>query len=83
MESKNFLEVYGYLTGIFGEDGDLIYQRIIEMLGPGRRVTILSYEKLLILQRNEQIRQESKGCNHEELAIKYGVTERTIRRILR
>lgn len=48
----------------------------------GEAVYFHNVERIERKARNRAIRREFRGANHAELALKYGLTERQIRKIL-
>ncbi|HEB94333.1 MAG TPA: hypothetical protein ENI94_12910 [Gammaproteobacteria bacterium] len=60
---------------------DDILQCLCEEYGASE-VYIPSSKKLKTHVRNRDIRESFNGANHAELAKKYGITERQVRRIL-
>lgn len=71
-------ESYQALAEIIGVENTL---KIARSLG-GLVYYYPKLDNLLQKKRDDRIRREFTGCNHKELAIKYGLTERWIREIV-
>lgn len=65
----------------FGELAPLIIQFMVESAG-GLQIRIPDLQDLWRKERNRRIRNEFTGFNYEELAIKYGIKARQVRRIV-
>ncbi len=66
----------------YGErDAAMIMEMLFTELG-GLRVTIPTMQQILLYNRNDRIRKQFTGANHEELALMYGMSERQVRRIV-
>ncbi len=65
----------------FGNLAPKIIEMMVISLG-GSRVTFPDFDYLYRQERNRRVRVEFTGSNHEELAIKYRVKPRHVRRIL-
>ena len=74
-------ELFGQLHAKFGEFAPEIIKTLVEVLG-GARLTFPDFDFLYRQERNRRIRNEFTGCNHEELAIRYRVSKKHVRRIL-
>lgn len=89
-----FCKMKGLLFTALGDStGAAIFYRIIIDLGPGHKLTVPFYKCDLDVckcnrlclwrdQRNETIKKEFRGINHEELGFKYNMHPRKIRRIV-
>jgi len=71
-------EPYQKLTSLIGIDNALKLAREFQ----GTCVYFAKLDNILRLIRDKQIRREFSGGNHKQLAVKYGLTETWIRRIL-
>lgn len=76
------------LNDLYGEQYDLAvligldnYIKLCKIYG-GTTLYIAKYDKLLNIQRDQDIAREFNGYNHKYLAIKYKLSDRTIREIL-
>ena len=68
---------------LFGEDQEIIIMRtLFEQMG-GLRVTIPTIEVLRVEERDRRIRLRFNGANSMELAEIWGVSAKTIRRIIK
>ncbi len=68
---------------LFGEKHEIIIMRnLLEQMG-GMRVTIPTIEELRIMERDRRICLKFNGANHRELGELFGVTPKTIRRVLK
>lgn len=74
-------ELFDRLHAEFGGMAPNIIKIMVMVLGK-TRVTFPDVDYLYRQERNRRIRIEFKGANHEELAIKYKLKSRQIRRIL-
>ncbi len=74
-------ELFNQLHVEFGPQAQRIINLLISYLG-GTRVTLPDLKYLYRQERDRRIHTEFTGCNHEELAIKYGITTRMVRNIL-
>jgi len=59
------------------------YSKLIEICGGGPPLYIPRLAELERNQRNRRIQKDFNGRNYHELALKYKLTERSIRRIVR
>jgi Mor family transcriptional regulator len=75
-------QLFDRLHGEFGRLAPQIIQVIAEMVGR-TRVTFPGLDDLYRSERNKRIRNEFIGTNYEELAIKYRLRVRQVRRIIR
>lgn len=67
---------------LFGEQQETVIMRtMFEQMG-GMRVTIPTLEELEIHERNREIREKFNGKNYLELAENWGLTTKSIRRIV-
>lgn len=57
------------------------YRRLVEFYG-GTNIYILKADTVLKTDRDDKILADFNGYNHKYLALKYGLTERTIRLIV-
>jgi len=74
-------QLFDRLHGEFGRLAPQIIQVIAEVAGR-TRVTFPGLEDLYRAERNKRIRNEFTGANYEELAIKYRLRVRQVRRIV-
>lgn len=65
----------------YGDQANHIMQIIFEELG-GMRLTVPSISQLFVTERNNKIRIQFTGNNHEELAIMWNLSVRQVRRIV-
>ncbi|TLM60961.1 MAG: hypothetical protein FDZ69_13715 [Deltaproteobacteria bacterium] len=65
----------------FGELAPAIIKIMAEEVG-GARLIFPDMKALCRSDRNSRIRADFKGNNHEDLAIKYGIKKRQVRRIV-
>ena len=72
--------LFDELTLKFGDKGTRSFKMLVEHLG-GMRFVFPS-KTFDRNERNEKIRQEFTGYNHDELADRYGLKARQIRRIV-
>jgi Mor family transcriptional regulator len=71
-----------HLRRSFGEETGTAVMRIVyEELG-GMRITVPTITQLFVTERNEKIKRQFTGGNHEELAIMWGLSVRQVRRIV-
>lgn len=66
----------------FGEDAAREIIRILVEEAGGVRMTFPTEKDLSKCQRNENIRNAFNGRNYEELALRWGLTIRYVRRII-
>lgn len=69
--------LYRMIAEAIGTDN---FYKLAEIVG-GTTIYIPKPESLTRPVRDARIKKEFTGCNHQELARKYGVTERWVRRI--
>lgn len=74
-------ELFDRLHAQFGNHAPEIIKTMVSVLG-GTRITFPDFEYLYRKERNHRIRIEFNGTNHEELSIKYRVSQKHVRRIL-
>lgn len=74
-------ELFGRLQREFGNMAPLIIKVMAEMVG-GLRLTFPDLQDIYRAERNRRIQNEFTGFNYEELAIKYRLKCRQVRRIL-
>ena len=82
-------ETWEALTGLadrlrvsFGaETGAAVMRIVYEELG-GLRITVPTITQLFVVERNQKIKRQFTGSNHEELAILWGLSVRQVRRIV-
>jgi len=74
-------DLFDRLHREFGRLAPQIIQVMVESVG-GVRLTFPDLQDIYRAERNRRIRAEFTGANHEELAIKYRLKVRRIRRIL-
>lgn len=74
-------ELFGRLQREFGNMAPLIIKVMVETVG-GVRITFPDLQDLYRSERNRRLRNEFTGFNYEELAIKYRLKCRQVRRIL-
>ena len=74
-------ELFDRLHAEFGAFAPDIIKMLINVLG-GTRLTFPDFDYLYRQERNRRIRNEFTGGNHEELAIRYRVSRKHVRRIL-
>jgi Mor family transcriptional regulator len=74
-------ELFDRLHREFGRMAPQIIQVMVECVG-GCRLTFPDLQDLYRQERNRRITNEFNGGNHEELAIKYRLKVRQIRRIV-
>jgi Mor family transcriptional regulator len=74
-------ELFGRLQREFGNMAPLIIKVMVETVG-GVRMTFPDLQDLYRSERNRRLRNEFTGFNYEELAIKYRLKCRQVRRIL-
>lgn len=74
-------ELFERLQREFGNLAPLIIQVMIQSIG-GLRLTFPDLQDLYRRERNRRIMLEFTGFNHEELAIKYRIKARQVRRIV-
>lgn len=58
------------------------YKKLV-MTYSGESVTVRVPERITLKLRNEKIRSEFDGGNYRELALRYGICSRSIRRIIK
>ena len=75
-------ELFGRFEIEFGNLAPLIIRVLVECLG-GMQVRVPDLDDLWRQERNRRIRNEFTGFNHEELAIKYRIKARQVRRIIK
>jgi len=63
------------------EGGEAVIRFIIQELG-GLRVRVPDFDALYRKDRDRRIREEFTGSNHAELAIRWGIKKRQVRRIV-
>ncbi len=74
-------EIFNSLHREFGKLAPQIIQILAGCIG-GVRLTFPDLQDIYREDRNRRIRNEFTGANHEELAIKYRLKARWVRRIL-
>jgi Mor family transcriptional regulator len=74
-------ELFDRLREEFGHEAPRIIQILVEAVG-GMQIRIPDLSYLYRQERNRRIRNEFNGRNHEELAIKYRLKIRWVRRII-
>lgn len=74
-------QLFDRLHGEFGRQAPVIIQVMAETVG-GLRLTFPDLGTLYRTERNRRIRLEFHGNNLEELAIKYRLRKRQVRRIV-
>jgi Mor family transcriptional regulator len=74
-------ELFGRLQREFGNMAPMIIKVMVETVG-GVRMTFPDLQDLYRSERNRRLRSEFTGFNYEELAIKYRLKCRQVRRIL-
>lgn len=74
-------ELFERLQREFGNLAPLIVEVMIQSIG-GLRLTFPDLQDLYRRERNRRIMLEFTGFNHEELAIKYRLKARQVRRII-
>lgn len=74
-------ELFDRLHREFGRLAPQIIQVIVEIAG-GVRLTFPDLQDMYREERNRRIHLEFNGVNHEELALKYRLRPKQIRRIL-
>ncbi len=74
-------DLFSQLHVEFGAMAPKIIKTLIMVLGR-TRITFPDFEYLYRAERNRRIKAEFRGANHEDLAIRYGLKVRQIRRIL-
>ncbi|MGE0156724.1 MAG: Mor transcription activator family protein [Geobacter sp.] len=74
-------QLFGRLQREFGNLAPLIIKVMVDSIG-GLRITFPDLQDLYRQERNRLIRNEFTGFNHEELAIKYRLKARQVRRII-
>lgn len=74
-------DLFGRLQREFGNMAPLIIKVMVETVG-GIRLTFPDLQDLYRSERNRRLRNEFTGFNYEELAIKYRLKCRQVRRIL-
>lgn len=83
---KNSKEILEHLRGrLVAECGENIAENVLKILveeAGGARLAFPSQEDISQVQRNEMIRSSFDGKNYEELASRWGLTARSIRRII-
>lgn len=75
------VELFDGLQHRFGSHAGEIIQAIVEIAG-GMQLRIPDLQYLYRQERNRRIRNEFTGVNYEELAIRYRLKPRQIRRIV-
>ena len=80
-ESRLGIQLFERLESDFGNQADKIINTIIEMAGK-ERVTIPGYDYCHRKERNEKIIREFNGGNYRELALKFNLSQGTIRQII-
>jgi Mor family transcriptional regulator len=79
--SEAVAQLFDRLHTEFGRLAPAIIRVLVESVG-GCRLTFPDLNDLYRAERNRRIRIEFIGNNYEELAIKYGVGVRTVRKVL-
>lgn len=79
--SEVVAQLFDRLHSEFGRLAPQIIQVMVDTIG-GYRLTFPDLNDLYRAERNRRIRAEFTGFNHEELAIKYRLRVRTVRRVL-
>lgn len=74
-------ELFSRLQGEFGNMAPQIIQVMVEVVG-GYRITFPDFQDLYRAERNRRLRTEFTGGNYQELAIKYRLRVRQVRRIV-
>ena len=80
--SGDFLEFERQLVAVCGTDCKQKCMKIMFAMLGGLRVTIPDLDELYRRDRNRSIRDEFRGNNYEELAIKYRLNTRQVRNIV-
>lgn len=75
------VELFDGLQQRFGNNAGEIIQAIVEICG-GMQIRIPDLQYLYRQERNRRIRNEFTGFNYDELAIRYRLKCRQIRRIV-
>jgi Mor family transcriptional regulator len=75
LELKDLPEVYQMIAEAIGVSNTI---KLSELLG-GTGYYFPKLDKLLMMKRDELIREQFDGTNHKALALKFGLTEVTIR----
>ncbi len=74
-------ELFGRLQREFGNMAPMIIKVMVDTVG-GLRLTFPDLQDLYREERNRRIKKEFTGFNYDELAIKYRLKNRQVRRIL-
>jgi len=74
-------ELFGRFQREFGNMAPLIIKVMVETVG-GLRLTFPDLQDLYRSERNRRLQNEFTGFNYEELAIKYRLKCRQVRRII-
>jgi len=74
-------ELFSRLHGEFGNMAPQIIQVMVEVVG-GYRITFPDFQHLYRAERNRRLKIEFTGRNHQELAIKYRLKVKQVRRIV-
>lgn len=74
-------ELFRRLQGEFGNMAPQIIKVMVDVVG-GYRITFPDLQDLYRMERNRCIRSEFTGCNHQELAFKYRLKVKQVRRIV-
>lgn len=74
-------QLFERLHAEFGRQAPAIIRVLVEAVG-GCRLTFPDFENLYRAERNHRIRNEFNGVNMEELAIRYRLQKRQVRRIV-
>jgi Mor family transcriptional regulator len=79
--SEAVAQLFDRLHSEFGRMAPQIIQVMVDTIG-GCRLTFPDLRTLYNTERNRRIRNEFTGANHQELAIKYRISMRSVRRVL-
>lgn len=74
-------QLFSRLQGEFGNMAPQIIKVMVEVVG-GYRITFPDFQDLYRAERNRRLRNEFNGANYDELAIKYRLRVRQVRRIV-
>lgn len=82
-EGRDVIQSFGSrMVAEYGEStGEAIVRALHEEAG-GMRIRVPTISDLERKQRDDRIRLLFNGCNHQELALRFGLTDTHIRRIL-
>jgi len=74
-------ELFTCLHRKFGELAPVIIETIVDCVGD-LRLTFPGLQDIYRMERNKRLRNEFNGANYEELAIRYRLKCRQVRRII-